>query len=399
MNNSEKINLINDLCSSYKVKEDVFSSTKCLTYIDEFEQKLGGTKRATSLVSLTALMSHYINNIERNWLTDIRIKYGFKMGEPIHFTNVRKIAQEVTFTNKHGDKEVSLGWNDDYISYRGDSLIDYDNKTFKPNVKSKNQKEFVEEYKVWSLFRKEDDLGFGSLDVEKLKSFYEDIFSVIKNANFDILCTTILYDTAAPHRKRFISDQVKSPYTIAFGEHLDLLCFYLKNGFYTDEEFKTTAKKPSHSFSTKLRWDGDDGFNPRSDYRLLFNKVISLGTTHYQSETVRKCLDEIRFVNKSEIGYYDDIANQTIVSHIGCDIADFITYFVGKHAIKDEILKAYSNEGLSPDDCEKKFNDSITFKIGDRVFSPYEEILKDKILKTDLYTSIQIFNECHYNLW
>ena len=71
------------------------------------------------------------------------------------------------------------------------------------------------------------------------------------------------------------------------------------------------------SFSTKLRWDGDDGFNQRQDYRLLFNKVTSLGTTHYQSETVRNIFaDEIRFVNKKEIGYYDNIDNQSLASHM-----------------------------------------------------------------------------------
>lgn len=387
----DKKGVIDGICFSNKIKENVFNSTKCLTYIDEYDQRLEGTRSATSLVSLTAVMSNYIKNIEKRWLTEIRNAYGFKMGEPIHFTKVRKISQVVTFTNENGEKETSLGWNDNYILNRASSLINYEKKEFKDSIKPKIQKDFIEEYKIWSLFRKEDDSGFGSLDIEKLKKFYEDIFLILKESKFDILCTTILYDTAASHRKNFVSEQIKSPYTIAFGEHLDLLCFYLKNGF--------SESTGSKSFSTKLRWDGDDGFNPRSDYRLLFNKVISLGTTHYQSETVRKCLDEIRFVNKSEIGYFDDIENQTIVSHIGCDIADFITYYVGKHSIKEEIQKTYKKEGLSEKESEEKFQSTVTFKIGDRIFSPYNEVLKNKILRTDSYTSIQIFNECHYSVW
>ena len=43
----------------------MLDSRKCLTYIDEFEQKLNGTQKVISLVSFTALMDHYINKIER----------------------------------------------------------------------------------------------------------------------------------------------------------------------------------------------------------------------------------------------------------------------------------------------------------------------------------------------
>lgn len=397
MDKKHQQNVIDTICSIYRPKDIEFMSTKCLTYIDEFEQNLEENKKATSLVSITSSKEHYINYIEKEWLINIRNKYNFKMGEPIHFTKVRKIAQNVTF-NIDGEKQESIGWNDDYILYRANSLINYDKKDFKEKVKAKNQRDFVEEYRVWKLFRKEDESGFGTLDVKKLENFYEDIFTIIKNSKFNILCTSLLYDKLALHRKsnRFASDQVKSAYTIAFGEHLDLLCFYLKNGFYSDEELDINSLK---SLSTKLRWDGDDGFNPRNDYRLLFNRVISSGTTHYQSETVRKCLDEIRFINKSEIGYYDNLENPNIVSHIGCDIADFIAYFVGKYSIKDEIINMYRFNGDTQNEAYKKFKDSVTFKIGTREFSPFEEVLVDKILKTDSYTSIQVIKECHYNIW
>lgn len=268
----------------------------------------------------------------------LSIKFSYPLSKNVHFTKLRKIAQTVKY-NKNGKETISNGWNDDYITYRADSLIDFEKNQFKEKVKEKSRKEFVEEYKVWILFRKELDNQIGKLDFEKLQKFYEDILLVIKNSDFKILCTSVLHDTKALHRIRFNSEQIKSPHVIAFAEHLDLLCFYLKHGFLTDEKIESNAPLYSGSFSTKLRWDGDDGFNQRHDYRLLFNKVISLGTTHYQSETVRKCIDEIRFVNKHEIGYYDDLDKQSLVSHIGCDIADFIAYFVGKYSVKDEIIK------------------------------------------------------------
>lgn len=397
MNNNDKINVIDEICSKLNRTEEEtgFDSNKCLTYIDEFEQQLGANKRVTSLVSITALKDHYIDFIEKEWLINVRNKYDFKMGTAIHFTKIRRISQTVKYKDQENNEKESVGWNDDYILYRADSLINYDNKEFKAKVKAKDKREFQDEYKIWNLFRKVDDNQLGILDTEKLKSFYEDIFRVIKSARFDILCTSLLYDNSATHRKskQFNGEQVKSPYTIAFGEHLDLLCFYLKQGFVNSDEQLAGR-------STKLRWDGDDGFNPRSDYRLLFNKVIANGTTHYQSNTVRKCLDEIRFVNKTEIGYYDDLENQSIVSHIGCDMADFIAYFIGKFSIKDEIIKLEMSKGLSSECAEAKFMESVTFKIGDRVFSPYKEILKEKTLKNDSYTSVQVIKECHYyNQW
>lgn len=386
---THKMTIIQEICSTNYLENNDFNVNKCLTYLDEFDQKLEGTKKTSSLVSITSLRNDYINNLEKKWLLTIREQYGFTKGNPIHFTKVRKISQTVTYTDSDENQKTSIGWNDEYVLFRANSLIDFDTKRFKQDIKPRSKKDFIEEYKVWCLFRKTTSPNIGSLDIEKLKNFYNDIFLIIKEANFDILCTTIMYDTGALHKINAFANQCTSPHTIAFGEHLDLLCFYLKNGFSSSG----TAK----SLSTKLRWDGDDGFNQKSDYRLLFNKVISLRTTHYQAETVRKCLDEIRFINKSEIGFYDNIENQKIISHIGCDIADFITYFVGKHSIKDELIKFYKNKGFSPEESLCEFEKTVTFKIGDRVFSPYDEILKEKILTNMGYTSIQIFNECHYN--
>lgn len=393
----EKLEIIEEICMNYDAGNRVLDSRKCLTYIDEFEQKLNGNQKVISLVSFTSLMDHYIDEIEKNWLKEIRIKYNFEKGNPIHFTKIRKIAQNVKY-NKDGLETISSGWNDDYIIFRADSLIDYEKSEFRVKVKGKARKDFIEEYKTWILFRKESENGTGKLDFEKLKEFYEDILLVIKNSNLKILCTSVIHDTKALHRTRFSAEQIRSPHVIAFSEHLDLLCFYLKHGFLTDEEIETNAPLYSGNFSTKLRWDGDDGFNQRHDYRLLFNKVISLGTTHYQSETVRKCIDEIRFVNKHEIGYYDDLEKQSLVSHVGCDIADFIAYFVGKHSVKDEIINKEINEGKTEEEAEQIFLDSVTFKIGDRLFSPYEEVLKDKIIITNEYRSVQVIKECHYNM-
>ena len=170
----EKLEIIEEICMNYGTGNGVLDSRKCLTYIDEFEQKLNGTQKVISLVSFTALMDQYINEIEKNWLKEIRINYNFEKGNPIHFTKLRKIAQNVKY-NKDGSETTSAGWNDDYIISRADSLINYEANKFKDKVKERSRKEFVEEYKVWILIRKESENGIGKLDFGKLQEFYEDI--------------------------------------------------------------------------------------------------------------------------------------------------------------------------------------------------------------------------------
>ena len=392
------LNIVDELCMNYCMKNNELNMRKCLTYIDEFEDKFEDSKKVISLVSFTALMEHYIKQIEKRWLTEIREQFGFKMGTPIHFTKLRTIAQMVKYENEDGDEITSIGWNDEYVLYRSNRLIDYEQRKFKANVKGRSQRDFVEEYRVWKLFRKQsEDTGRGVLDFNKLENFYEKVLSIIRESNFKILCTSVIYDTKAKHRNIFKSEQIKSPHMIAFSEHLDLLCFYLKHGFMDQEELDQGGRLYQGSFSSKLRWDGDDGFNQKQDYRLLFNKAVSLGTTHFQSETVRKCLDEIRFINKHEIGYYDDLEEPNLVSHIGCEIADFIAYYVGKYSVKDKIIHKLMAEGKNEQESELEFLNTVTFKIKDREFNPYEEAIKDKIITTQEYKSVQVIKECHYN--
>lgn len=394
---NKQLKIIDEICKNYSIAASEFDIRKCLTYLDELEQSLTGNKKVVSLVSFTALMQHYIDTIEKDWLINIRNKYGFDKGTPIHFTNIRKIAQIVKYY-KDGNQKTNIGWNDEYVIFKGEGIIDFEKGEFKEKPRLAIRKDFIEEYKIWKLFRIDSGINKGELDFIKLQQFYEDILEVIRKSEISVLCTSVLYDSKALHKERFKKEQIKTPHVIAFSEHLDLLVFYLKHGFLSDEDLKKDSKLYSGSFSTKLRWDGDDGFNQKHDYRLLFNKVVSLGTSHFQSDVVRKCLDEIRFVNKREIGYYDNLEKQNLVSHIGCDIADFIAYYVGKYSVKNLIIEMEVSKGKTKEEAEEIFTKSVTFKIGDRVFNPYEEAIKEKIISNNEYTSVQIIKECHYNI-
>ena len=52
---------------------------------------------------------------------------------------------------------------------------------------------------------------------------------------------------------------------------------------------------------------------------------------------------------------------------------------MGKQAIKDEILKTYSNQGLCSSECEEKFNQKFDMK--EKTTCCYNIIDKEKIMK------------------
>lgn len=395
MNNIQKIEIIDDICNNYIAPNSHFDVRKCLTYLDEFEQNFNSSKRAVCLVSITFLKNEYINFTEKRWLEDIRNKYGFKKGYPIHFTTLRDICREVSYP-LNGSIVTTQGWNDDYVLFKASKLFNYETKQFQDKIPASTQKKFIDSYHIWKLFRKLNEYNHYVLDIEKLQNFYDDIYNIIRDSNFNILCTGILYDLSSQTRGIFNKNQLKNPYINAFTHHLDLLCFYLNHGFYSADEKNSLGDLYKHHFSSKLRWDGDDGFNMKSDYRSVFNQCMVQGTPLYQPEIVRGCLEEIRFINKAEIGYYDDLTNQRLVSHIGCDLADFIAYYIGKHSLKTHIINDLTENGMSTSEAENKYQNSISFKLGDRIFSPYNDILHEKILSSDSASSIQLIPECAY---
>ncbi|KOC49516.1 hypothetical protein [Clostridium botulinum] len=390
-NNTLHEDIKNFFSNTTNTSKNDFNKRKCITYMDEFEFILKDNIRTINLVSFSALKDDYINDLEPKWLS-IRKKYNFPKGTPIHFTSLRGIFSNVIYTTSDG-KNVSCDcWNEEFIRYKLNEL-----KSFK------ELKKFYEMYSMFEIFSKVNESGLKIIDKEKLINFYEDICECIENSNITILCTSYCYDSKIHYKKykTIHSNNLKSPYFITFFEHLNLLSFYLKHGHLLPEEKESNPIYKAH-FTSKLRCDGDDGFNNKDDYRLAFNEAVTLGTRLFKGNVIRDTIDEIRFVNKLEIGYNNDSPN--IVSHIGCDIADFIAYYVGMHILKPTFLKVEHIKNnklsiaqqLSPEEIADSFENKVTFQINSTLFNPFEMCMKNKIINKNGFYSTQFIKENNF---
>lgn len=363
---------------------------KCITYIDEFEFGLiKGEIQTRHIVSFTAMKKDYIDAIEKEWVK-IRKKYGFKFSEPIHFANIREISKVEQYEDENGNIKECIGWNCDYIKYK------YINEIKNAN-KNKVIRKFKENYDIWKKFNRLENDKY-VLDFDKLKSFYSDIIECIKNANLTILCTShIEYLKNNLYRKgkhKNIDKQfIKSPYYMSFLEHLNLLSFYLMHGYLdnNDEKYKNPIYK--QHFSTKIRCDGDDGFNSKEEYRRAFNEAITVGTREFIGKSLINTIDEIRFINKCEIG---NVLTENSITHSGCDIIDFIASYVGMYSIKNEFIQIEMQKGSNEEEANRKFEERITFTVGDRKFNPIEECIEDKILNYNGYIGLQKIKESNF---
>ncbi|MCY6355966.1 hypothetical protein [Clostridium sp. ZS2-4] len=417
MPNDEKKEIFKELDKFVYIKttgDKEQEKRKCLTYVDEHEKNINNKLRAISIVSFTALKNTYINELETKWIK-LRKDNKIPKGVPIHFTSLRTIMNKINYKNSLGEEVESLGWNEEYVlkkykyfkhkATKGYTLDDSDK--IKENLLGDRQfRNFIEQYELWKSFNKTNENGFKILDLYKVNNFFKDLLDILNSTKMNILCTSFIYDKNANHKKEHVinKNNYKTPYQIALMEHLNLLCFYLRHGYMTKADIKKDLLYHKH-FTTKLRCDGDDGFSSRKIYRTTFNESITSGTKQFSGDAVRDTIDEIRFINKSEIGYYsEDNEKFNIISHIGCDIADFISYYVSMYNIKSLLIKEYTNEGLTTGltnveakkEAEEKFINEVAFSINEDTYMPYEQVLKHKIINMNGYKTTQLISDCNF---
>ena len=383
------VDIINklDSMSSNIIKSEEFEKRKCITYIDEFEFALVKGELITKhIVSFTAIKNEYIESLEKDWI-DIRNRYGFEKSEPIHFTSLREVSKIQSYFDESGNEIICNGWNQDYIENIYEGKI----KALEEK-KNKEYRKFIENYLTWKKFRKLSNNKY-ILDTNRLKEFYESIINCIKKSKIVILCTSYLENQNNLYKKGKIStidkSALKSPYYVAFLEHLNLITFYLRHGYLTNEQRKAKRSLYNKNFITKLRCDGDDGFNSKNDYRLAFNKAVTAGTKEFYGQSVLSVIDEIRFINKTKIG--GDIA------HAGCDIIDFLASYVGMNSIKEDFIGVEIKREKTKEQAEEDFNERTTFEINGVKFDPFEECIKEKILNENGYLGIQKIKDSNFS--
>lgn len=150
-----------------------------------------------------------------------------------------------------------------------------------------------------------------------------------------------------------------------------------------------------HNFMTKLRCDGDGGLNHRSDYRLAFSEALLAGTKHFSPKAVQNCVDEIRFVGKSEIGRFGDEDPRRIASHAGSDIVDFAAYYVGRELLRDAIIASYQKSGLTRSQAVMKMNSTVTLHVAGKAIRPFDTLVK-KVICKDNFRSCQLLDDSGY---
>lgn len=252
----------------------------CISYIDE--SKILNTEQTRSIdkytiVSVTANRDDYIQVIEPKWKV-LRVKHGIPNGQVIHFTDIR------------------------HLLVPGKSIETY-------------KSEWLE------IFSKTNSPVSTDIDYEKIHNFFCDVVNFIEFNSFVIHATGIRYDRQGIIRNisnNYFRKATYQPPYYAFREHLNLMALYLMNldtGNFQHSKFR----------STKLRYDGDLGLGEKADLREAFNHCIALGTRHFRPTFIKEIFDEIRFINKDEVG------GPTEISHAGNEITDFITTIISRY--------------------------------------------------------------------
>ncbi|MCI8701519.1 MAG: hypothetical protein HFE53_04345 [Turicibacter sp.] len=251
------------------------------------------------------------------------------------------------------------------------------------------QKKKIKESILGKIFLEDDEIN-----EELLKSFYDDVLSIIENHNFTVVVTG----------KKFIKNKVNS-YMIEHGYntkhwhtlfkmHLDNLAYYMQEISYqkslkdhqTKLASKTKKTKPKMDYNiltTKLRYDGDFGLSCKNELRDAFSQIITVGTQNFTSKFTTQCFDNLKFIDKLEVGSYESCPTCKFpkVSHAGSEIVDFIALYASNgecREIRRSDLIHY--ESYSKSQANKYVNRSLTISIGNNLIKPYNKI-QNKIFK------------------
>ncbi|MBP9483443.1 MAG: hypothetical protein KBF19_01525, partial [Negativicutes bacterium] len=217
----------------------------------------------------------------------------------------------------------------------------------------------------------------------KLHAFYSDVIKIIRDNDFVIQATGRHFI-----KNQFFSDKLIRKYTndysyAIFCEHLDRMVYYLVDLSYKEHQasLATNPKAQFHNRFAKLRYDGDIDLSTRNDFRNAFSHSISNGSDRFTAEAFEDSFDEVRFIDKSEIGYCvscnDADCSARLINHAGNEILDFITIFVARHiGFTSHIEDLARHKSTTPDVIRPEIEAALVLKLGDKdIFSPLDTIL------------------------
>lgn len=298
-----------------------FEKNLFITYSDEISIYSCSVASMNAIASMIARKNIYINKIEKQWI-ELRRKYNVPDGVYLHFTEIKALLN-----NRIHDK-----WN-----------INMKNIFFSNN----------------------------ELDEEKLFNFYSDILEIIKQNEFDLIITTYKIYKDSFYDAKYNN----SNWCILFKDHLDDIADYAVNTYFNKSKRKI-------EFQTKLRYDGDFGLSTKGDLREAYSHCISCGTKKYNPKLIKNVFDELRFINKSEVGFCSTCSNNCnnkLIAHSGSEIIDFITFYAGKYLGKSDMIEDQMKSlRITKLKAESMYEKSTTIRIGTKEIKPID-VIKSKI--------------------
>jgi len=279
-----------------------------------------------AVVSISASKEYYINHIEKGW-ADIRRKFKISDGVCLHFTDIKALLNPKYYQRPEEHRNLAM------------------EKIFCDNRK---------------------------LMTDKLYDFYSTICEFIKNCDFTIHVTGQKYLKSPMFKNKKIKDLTNGYWYPLFREHLDSMAYYFIKIAYDEyiNELKTKPNAKYYNKMVKLRYDGDYELSVRNDFRNAFSHSICNGTKRFTAKAIEDIFDEIRFIDKSEIGYCGICPNDCsskLINHAGCEIVDFITYYAANYIAHDDMKNDYIQfDGKTDDEVEKIIQQKNTIEIGDK---------------------------------
>lgn len=325
--------------------KDIFNKQLHICYLDEVKSYSFKELESISVVSLICPKEKYII-VERNWSL-LRKKYNIPNGVCLHFTDIKALLNPSYFKRLENNRNPNM----EKIFCTKNNIVDYD----------------------------------------KLYKFYLDIFKFILSHDFSIQVTSSRhYKLPIFHDKRTKLYHNGYWYPL-FRKHLDNMTYLLLKSSY-DEYILSSKRNPKYKFVNKvvkLFYDGDFDLSVRTDFRDAYSHSISNGTERFQSKAFKELFDEIRFIDKSEVGYcVDSYGDLNISNHAGNEILDFIAVYAARDSVKDywkNDIVSYSNKTL----CEAKtdIEESLQIRIPLKPTLVPLNIIKNKIKNTYLFNN------------
>ncbi|MCB2362199.1 hypothetical protein [Clostridium estertheticum] len=297
-----------------------------IIYTDESPNFSYKTCTSYSMASIVAPQKYYIEDIEPNW-NSLKKKYNIPNGVCLHFTDIKALLNPNYYIRS--------------IKYRNPDM----EKIFCDGIK---------------------------LDYTLLYNFYIDVINFIKKYAFKIIVSNSYNLKNREFETAVQNTNLNSPWYLLFKNHLDDL---------TEYAFREKYSHSKLNFQAKLRYDGDLGLSNKNDIRDAFSNSITTGTSRFNSKTIRTCFDELRFINKKEVGYcsnctYVPSCTNKNYSHAGNEIVDFIAAYAGKYLTMNTNIDHFKNSfPIKKDQAESTYKKSISLKIGSHYLEPLSVII------------------------